>query len=93
MPFPTAILYHTRLLCLQAANKTQKSNVILWKQGPRFFHQGLNLVYFCIPKGAGHNKVEEHIKTNTQTAEGIERDWASEELLQHGGMWLLAYRE
>lgn len=40
-PLPVAILYHTRLLCLQAANKTEKSNPILWEQSPGF-PQGLN---------------------------------------------------
>lgn len=40
-PLPVAILYHTRLLGSQAANKTQKSNLILWEQSPRF-PQGLN---------------------------------------------------
>lgn len=29
------------------------------------------------------NKVEENIKTNTQTTEGKEKDLASEELVQH----------
>lgn len=36
MPLPVTILYHTRLLSLQAANKTEKSNPILWEQSPRF---------------------------------------------------------
>lgn len=41
MPLPIAFLHHTRLLCSQAANTTQSSNLILWEQGPRF-PQGLN---------------------------------------------------
>lgn len=41
MPLPVAILNHTRPLCSHAANTTQKSNLILWEQGPTY-PQGLN---------------------------------------------------
>ena len=86
MPLPVAILHYTRLLCLQAAYKTQKPNLILWEQGPRF-PQGLNkFVYFCIPKLVGLYKVEESINTYTQTWEEMGRDLVSDELLQQGGI-------
>lgn len=83
MPLPVATLHHTRPLCLQAANMTQKSNLILWEQGP-MFPQGLNkfsqLLY--TPKLVGLYEVEESINTTTQTSEGMEGDLVSGELLQ-----------
>lgn len=61
----------------------QKSNLILWEQGP-MFPQGLNkfsqLLY--TPKLVGLYEVEESINTTTQTSEGMEGDLVSGELLQ-----------
>lgn len=84
MSLPVAILHYTRLLCLQAAYKTQKPNLILWQQGPRFPQELNKLVCFCIPKLVGLYKVQESINIYTQTWEGMERDLVSEELLQQG---------
>jgi len=85
-PLPVAILHHTRPLCLQAANMTQKSNLILWEQGPTF-PQGLNkfsrLLY---SQTCGALEVEESINTTTQTSEGMEGDLVPGELLQQGGI-------
>lgn len=85
MPLPTAILYHGTL---PAANNVQKSNMILWKQGPRF-PQGLNKfsLLFVFPKLLGATKLK---KPTPRQLEGMERDLASEEPLQHGVMRLLA---
>lgn len=91
MPLPVAILYHTRLLLYLNTANIQRSNLILWRQSPRF-PQGFNklsqLLYFqsCGPQHRWRN-----IKTNT---EWMRRDLASQELVQQqGGMWLLAYSE